>query len=149
MQLSIKPQIIIPAAYSVCFDEDRDYGGYIIQPQPYEDTLSADVSAWLSANAPGYAVNFDRGDWGEGPAVVKINFETQAQAHAFHKEFNRIPCLNARSRGDCSHIGTAIALINRTCSDGMGTCSHCGYAFKILTKNNADDFLKDRYPNKE
>jgi hypothetical protein len=141
MQLRIKPQKVIPASYSVIFDEDRDYSGYVIQPQPYEDALSADISTWLDSNAPGYVVSFDRGDWGDGPAVVKINFETQAQAHAFQQEFNRIPCLNARSRGDCSHIGSALSLINRESGDGRGTCEHCGYTFQILTRSNKLNFL--------
>lgn len=142
MEMRIKPQKIIPASYSVIFNEDRDYSGYVIQPQPYEDALSADISAWLDGNAPGYTVSFDRGDWGDGPAVVKISFETQAHAHAFRQEFIRIPCPNARSRGDCIHIGSALALIDRKVGDGRGTCLHCGYEFQILTRSNREDFLK-------
>jgi hypothetical protein len=113
MEIKIKPQKIIPANYSVRFDEGGEYDGYIVQPQPYEDRLRPDIEEWLNANALGWSVNFDRGDWGDGPAFVKIDFETEAQARAFAAEFTNIPCPNARSRGHCPHMGAALSLIDQ------------------------------------
>jgi hypothetical protein len=53
MKVNIKPQQIIPASYSIRFDEDRDYAGYIVQTQPYEDRLRPDIESWLNTNAIG------------------------------------------------------------------------------------------------
>ena len=143
MKVNIKPQKIIPASYSVRFDEDRDYAGYIVQPQPYEDRLRPDIELWLDENAVGWSVRFDRGDWGEGPATVEIRFETEAQARAFAAEFKNIPCPNARSRGDCPHMGAAMKSIDRETGDGRGKCQRCGHEFRILTKTNQDEFYKN------
>jgi hypothetical protein len=142
MKVHIKPQRIIPAEYRVYFYEDRDYTGYIVQPQPYEDRLRPDIEEWLNTNAPGWSVNFDRGDWGEGPATVEICFSTEAQAQSFEAEFKNIPCPNSVSRGDCPHMGAALSLIDRKAGDGKGKCLHCGHRFQILTKDNREDFLK-------
>jgi len=142
MEIKIKPQKIIPASYSVRFDEGGDYTGYIVQPQPYEDRLRPDIEEWLNDNALGWNVTFDRGDWGDGPAFVKINFETEAQARSFAAEFTNIPCPNSRSRGHCPHMGSALSLIDRETGDGKGKCLHCDHRFQILTKDNREDFLK-------
>jgi hypothetical protein len=141
MKVHIKPQRIIPAEYSVHFHEDRDYKGYIVQPQPYEDRLRPDIEAWLNTNAPGWDINFDRGDWGEGPAKVEICFETEAQARAFAAEFINIPCPNSVSRGDCPHIHAALKSIDR--KSGRGLCEHCGHEIRILTATNQNEFYKD------
>ena len=143
MKVNVKPQQIIPASYSVRFDEDRDYSGYVVQPQPYEDRLRPDIELWLDENAPGWSVNFDRGDWGEGPATVEIRFETEVQTRAFAAEFINIPCPNSVSRGDCPHMGAALKGIDRENGDGKGKCQRCGYEIRILTKTNKDEFYKD------
>lgn len=142
MEIKIKPQEIIPASYSVCFFESEEYSGYIVQPQPYEDALRPDIKVWLDANAPGWSVNFDRGDWGEGPALVKINFETESQSRAFAAKFTNIPCPNSLSRGHCPHMGAALNLIDREKGNGKGKCLECGKEFQILTKDNKEEFLK-------
>lgn len=128
MKVHIKPQRIIPAEYSIHFYEDRDYKGYIVQSQPYEDRLRPDIEAWLNSNAPGWSVSFDRGDWGEGPAQVEIRFSTEAQAKAFEAQFKNIPCPDALSRGNCLYMRAALRS-----ADGNGLCEHCGYSFRILT----------------
>jgi hypothetical protein len=143
MEIKIKPQKIIPASYSVRFDEDRDYAGYIVQPQPYEDRLRPDIESWLDANAVGWSVNFDRGDWGEGPATVEVKFETEAQARAFAAEFTNIPCPNASSRGHCQHMIAALKSIDRETGDGRGKCQRCEHEIQILTKTNQDEFYKN------
>ena len=143
MKVKVKPQQIIPAKYSIYFYEDRDYKGYIVQPQPYEDRLRPDIEEWLNTNAPGWSVNFDRGDWGEGPAKVEIRFETEAQARAFAEAFTNIPCPNSVSRGNCPHMGAALKGIDRENGDGKGKCQRCGHEIRILTKTNQDEFYKD------
>lgn len=142
MEVRVKPQKIIPASYTVRFDEGGDYAGYIVNPQPYEDRLRPDIEEWLDANAPGWSVSFDRGDWGEGPAWVKVKFETEAQARAFAAKFTNIPCPNSRSRGHCPHMGAALRLIDRETGDGKGKCLHCDREIQILTKTNRDEFHK-------
>jgi hypothetical protein len=93
MRLDHKPAYTVPAKTRIVFDEsDPKRRGYVVQPEPYKDTLRADIVAWLDAHAPGWKVAFDRGDWGEGTATVTITLPSHAAGLAFQETWNTEGC---------------------------------------------------------
>lgn len=143
MQIKIEPERIIPARYTVNFYESKEYSQYLVEPEPYDVRLRDDLADWLDTNAPNWKVWFDRGYWGEGPAHVVIDFDTEAQAVAFKQRFNLLDCPNALSKTHCPNMSAAVGNIDRD-GDGKGKCLTCGYEFVILTRTNRDKFFEDR-----
>ena len=142
MQITVEPERIIPARYIVSFYQSKEYDQYLVEPEPYDVRLRDDLLDWLDTNAPNWKVWFDRGDWGEGPANVVIDFETESQAVAFKQQFNLLDCPNAMSKTHCVNMTKAVAAIDR--DDGKGKCLTCGYEFVILTRTNRDAFYENR-----
>lgn len=124
VKINIEPEeiIVVPAKYEVKFHEDRDHGEFMVEPEPYQDELRDDLKAWLDAHAPGWTVEFDRGDWGEGPASVTISFPSEAAARAFHAAWNGDRCVDV-GYGNCAHM--------RKIDDRTYRCSHCGKELKV------------------
>jgi hypothetical protein len=146
MKTKIIPERIIPPSYTVSFYESREYSDYVTEDQPYDKRLATHLIHWLDHFAPGWSVNFDCGDWGEGPAMVTISFQTEDQAYEFVKTFNKIPCPNSESMGHCPHMSRAIRKIDRD-GDGKGECLHCGHKFTIMTKSNMHNFGDKESPD--
>jgi hypothetical protein len=140
MKLKVKPEKIIPASYTVMFDESDEYPGYITQLEPYRDQLRQDIVEWLDTNSPGWKVSFDRGDWGEGPASVSVYFLSEEHARKFVEHFETIPCPNSRSRGDCPHMGKAVTEAKQR-QDGKSRCPNCSRPITIMNKYNRDEFM--------
>lgn len=142
MKLTIKPEKVVvkPAVYSVSFYESRDYDGYVGGDNGYEtmNDFRPDISTWLDENAPGWSAEFDRGDWGEGPAVVKINFASEDQATAFFEKFNAIPCSNALSRMHCESMNKAV-LDARSHKNEKSKCQKCGYEIVLFNFGDETD----------
>jgi hypothetical protein len=134
MKLTIKPEKVIvkPAQYSVYFYESREYGDYVGGNSGYEtmNDFRPDIAAWLEENAIGWKANFDRGGWGDGPAVVKIDFVEESHAKMFHEKFNAIPCPNVSSRLHCPHLNNALRSANSS-DERQSKCETCGYEIKI------------------
>lgn len=146
MQIKVEPERIIPARYTVSFYESKEYNDYLVEPEPYDTHLRPDLVNWLDENTPNWKVSFDRGDWGEGPAYVTIDFETKEQAVKFKQRFNLLDCPNAVSKTHCPYMTDAVQYIDRD-SDGKGKCFTCGYEFTILTRTNRDTFYEVRDEN--
>lgn len=146
MKIIIKPEkvVVTPAVYRVKFYESRDYPDYVGGSGGYEtmDQFRSDIKDWLDNNAPGWIANFDRGDWGEGPANITIDFTAEDHAHAFVEKFETIPCPNSKDRGDCPHMGKAVAVAKER-KDGKAQCPKCFHPIQIMNKYNIDDFRKN------
>jgi hypothetical protein len=138
MKLTIKPEKVIvkPAQYRVEFFESREYSDYVGGNGGYEtmNDFRPDIAAWLDANTPEWTADFDRGDWGEGPAVVKIDFKEESHAKMFHEQWNSIPCPNVSSRLHCSHLNNAIRSANSS-DERQSKCETCGHEIKIYKGN--------------
>ena len=134
MKLTIKPEKVIvkPAQYRVEFYESREYGDYVGGNGGYEtmNDFRPDIAAWLEENAIGWSASFDRGDWGEGPAVVKIYFKEESHAKMFHEKFNVIPCPNVSSRQLCRNFRVGMSSAMKT-EDRTSMCKVCGYEIKV------------------
>lgn len=142
MKTTIIPEKIIPAKYMVTFFESNEYADYIIEPEPYNKQLSKQLTNWLNRFAPNWEVDFDCGDWGEGPALVTIFFKEEWQSHKFSELFCKIPCPNSESFSHCPMMISALSSIDRQ-GDGKGKCLRCGKDFTILTEANHQHFFKD------
>jgi hypothetical protein len=146
MKLTIKPEEVIvkPAVYKVKFNEGRDYPNFVGGDSGYEtmNDFRSDIKDWLDTNAPGWTANFDRGDWGEGPATVTIHFKAEDHARAFVEKYETIPCPNSKSRGDCPNMGMAVREA-RARKDGKSHCPKCFHPIQILNEYNREDFLKN------
>lgn len=121
MKLNLVPQQIIPARYEVVFKEDKQTEGFV-DNSTREDKLRPDIQDWLDTHAPGHTLFFDRGDWGEGIAIVTITFLTQESAEKFHAAWNGDKCTEV-SYTACPHM--------RRISDTDFKCSKCDAGFTI------------------
>ena len=121
MKLNIKHKEVIvkPAEYTVRFDEGGNYSDYI-NNTTRDNLLSDELNAWLAANDPACRIEFDRGDWGEGPAWVTIHFTEEEHAVAFKEKFKRIPC-NAPDQLSCENI--KLDKVNK-----QFYCEQCGFS---------------------
>lgn len=96
MKVRHRPAKYIPERNHVVFDEieyrnmirydpsSKNEEGFTIYGDAH---LSLEVEAWLNDQAPGWKVEFDRGDWGNGDAIVTISLPKKEQAEAFVKRF--------------------------------------------------------------
>jgi hypothetical protein len=145
MKLTVKPEEVIvkPPIYKVEFHEGDEYPDYV-GGGTWEtmNDLRPDINDWLNENAPGWKAEFDRGDWGEGVAFVSINFTAEDHAKAFVKQFETLPCPNSKTRGDCPHMGKAIAIAKER-KDGKAACPNCARPIQILNKYNQEEFIKN------
>lgn len=130
MLTKVKPEEIIPAEYTIHFQEaDRRYRDYLVYPEPYDTKLRSDIENWLNDNAEGWKVVFDRGDFGDGSAYVRIYFPGYASMDAFAAIY---------AKGNCYEPAYCKNLVEF--EEGNFECSKCGE--KILLNKPDSDFPK-------
>jgi len=99
MQVTHLPQRVLPEEHIVTFSE-IEYPNLAYQEVavdkfgnrgPGETKFAAEVETWLNDKAPGWSVEWDRGDWGEGWYIAHLRLPSSAHVQDFLAKWGKDP----------------------------------------------------------
>jgi hypothetical protein len=91
MRAEHTPVVVVPESNLVVWSEydhpelqtqetvSLEFGG----TYPGDDSFAPEVVAWLDENTPGWSVQWDRGDFGDGSLSVRLSMLSQDDAARF------------------------------------------------------------------